>query len=191
MGLADKIVSLVNRVATGPEGARRVIAPLAALVFLGLVGLAVLMGLVADWALGLPPMLDRPLGLAAGLFLCLAGLGLVAWSLAHFAGARGTPVPFNPPPRLVTSGPYALARNPMLTGVFALMFGLGFLARSFSLTLFITPLFIAFNISELKSVEEPELELRLGQEYVDYKRRTPMFLPRLGWLFRKGRGSRP
>ncbi len=32
---------------------------------------------------------------------------------------------------------------------------------------------------ELKYIEEPELEKRLGQPYVAYKKRVPMFLPRL------------
>jgi protein-S-isoprenylcysteine O-methyltransferase Ste14 len=55
---------------------------------------------------------------------------LIGWSVAHFLKAKGTPVPFNPPPRLVDSGPYAYSRNPMLTGVFALLFGLGVLLAS-------------------------------------------------------------
>jgi len=41
------------------------------------------------------------------------------------------------------------------------------------------PLFVGFNVWELKRVEEPELARRLGDDYIDYRRRTPMFLPRL------------
>jgi protein-S-isoprenylcysteine O-methyltransferase Ste14 len=32
---------------------------------------------------------------------------------------------------------------------------------------------------ELKAVEERELEKRLGKDYVEYKKRVPMFIPRL------------
>ena len=93
--------------------------------------------------------------------------------------AKGTTVPLNPPPKVVTTGPYAYVRNPMLTGVFLLLFGLGLLARSIAVTFLLTPLFILLNVLEIRAVEEPELEKRLGEEYIEYKKRTPMFFPRL------------
>jgi protein-S-isoprenylcysteine O-methyltransferase Ste14 len=83
----------------------------------------------------------------------------------------------NPPPELVTSGPYAYVRNPMLAGVFALLFGFGIFLGSVSLLFVFTPLFILLNVWELKNIEEPELVKRLGEKYVEYRKRTPMFLP--------------
>jgi protein-S-isoprenylcysteine O-methyltransferase Ste14 len=91
---------------------------------------------------------------------------------------KGTPVPFNPPPEVVTTGPYRYTRNPMLTGVFLFLFGLGLYFDSFSLVVFFTPLFIAVNAWELTQIEEPELARRFGDEYTAYRRRTPMFIPR-------------
>ena len=91
----------------------------------------------------------------------------------------------NPPPQLVTTGPYAYTRNPMLTGVFALLFGFGVLFGSVSLLIVFTPLFIFINYWELKAIEEPELEKRLGEEYVEYRKKTPMFFPRLGRIFKR------
>ena len=67
----------------------------------------------------------------------------------------------------------------MLTGVFLLLFGLGFYFDSISLVFFFTPLFIAVNVWELNEIEEPELEKRFGDPYIDYRRRTPMFMPRV------------
>jgi protein-S-isoprenylcysteine O-methyltransferase Ste14 len=67
----------------------------------------------------------------------------------------------------------------MLTGVFILFFGLGILFRSISLVFIFTPLFVLLNVLELRAVEEPELEKRLGEEYLEYKKRVPMFIP---WL---------
>ena len=65
----------------------------------------------------------------------------------------------------------------MLTGVFLLLFGLGFSFNSFSLVLFFTPLYVLINVWELKNIEEPELIERLGDEYAEYRRNTPMFIP--------------
>jgi protein-S-isoprenylcysteine O-methyltransferase Ste14 len=65
----------------------------------------------------------------------------------------------------------------MLTGIFIQLFGLGILGNSLALIIIFTPLFIFINYWELKRVEEPELAKRLGQEYVDYKKRVPMFFP--------------
>jgi len=100
------------------------------------------------------------------------------WSILHFIKAKGTPVPFNPPPKLVSSGPYAYVRNPMLSGVFIFMFGLGALFRSISIVFIFTPLFVLLNYLELKAIEEPELENRLGEDYFKYKKRVPMFFPK-------------
>ena len=41
-------------------------------------------------------------------------------------------MPFNPPPKVVKTGPYRYARNPMLTGVFLFLFGVGFGVNSIS-----------------------------------------------------------
>ena len=67
----------------------------------------------------------------------------------------------------------------MLTGVFVFLFGLGLAVYSFSLVCFFTPLYILINVCELKAIEEPELIRRLGDEYLEYRKRTPMFLPRI------------
>ena len=49
----------------------------------------------------------------------------------------------------------------MLTGVFAILFGLGILWNSLFLMFVFTPLFVLMNVLELKLIEEPELEMRL------------------------------
>ena len=108
------------------------------------------------------------------------GVVLTAWSGLHFLKVKGTPVPFNPPQEIVETGPYRYARNPMLSGVFLVLFGLGIAFDSPSLVFFFTPLFIAANVWELKRIEEPELVKRFGEEYTTYRRQTPMFVPRVG-----------
>jgi len=63
----------------------------------------------------------------------------------------------------------------MLTGVFSLLFGFGVFFGSRFLLFVFTSLFIYINFWELKSIEEPELEKRLGVDYIKYRERTPMF----------------
>ena len=65
----------------------------------------------------------------------------------------------------------------MLAGVFLFLFGVGLCINSVSLVIFFTPLFVLVNVLELKEIEEPELMKRLGDEYIEYRRQTPMFIP--------------
>jgi protein-S-isoprenylcysteine O-methyltransferase Ste14 len=135
--------------------------------------------LYMDGAFGFPMLLSGPSGILIGIILIAVGLIIWAWCVVWFTKAKGTPVPFNPPRELVTAGPYAWSRNPMLTGVFIFMFGVGFLLHSVSMVFVWTPVFVVFNVLELKLVEEPELERRFGESYIAYKRRVPMFVPRV------------
>lgn len=75
----------------------------------------------------------------------------------------------------------------MLTGVFALLFAIGVLSGSVFLLFVFTPLFIALNYWELKWIEEPEFEERLGSAYVEYRANTPMFLPDLKRILKRER----
>lgn len=166
-------------VATGSERRRRLLTPVGLSIFTGLLLAVVFGSLLTDRALGLPRLLPGAPGLLVGVLLLAVGLPLWAWCIVLFRRARGTPVPFNPPRQLVVVGPYARVRNPMLTGVFASLFGVGFLLHSFSMVALWTPVFLVLNTIEVRRVEEPDLELRFGADYRDYRRRVPMFFPRL------------
>jgi protein-S-isoprenylcysteine O-methyltransferase Ste14 len=135
--------------------------------------------LVCDKLLHLPRFVPEGARLLLSLPLMAIGIAVTFWSVFYFLKARGTPVPFNPPPQLVETGPYRFSRNPMLTGVFIFLFGTGVWLNSISLVFFFTPLFIIFIVWEVKQIEEPELIKRLGSDYIEYRKRTPMFLPNL------------
>jgi protein-S-isoprenylcysteine O-methyltransferase Ste14 len=177
MSLTGKWIDLIYKVATGNRKVRLIIAPLVGILYWGLVCLFIFLSFLVDQILQLPKIFGYPWTLIIGSPVIIAGFILMVFSILHFLKIRGTPVPFSPPPKLVTDGPYRHARNPMLTGIFIQLFGLGILYNSLALILIFTPLFILINYWELKKVEEPELEKRLGQEYVDYKKRVPMFFP--------------
>jgi len=178
MTLKAKWIDFLYTVATGSSRVRNLFTPLGVLFF-GLILFVFIFGsLKLDRLLGITDIFPGWLNIIASLPCFSIAFVLIGWSVQHFLKVKGTPVPFNPPPRLVTSGPYAYTRNPMLTGVFSLLFGLGILLESVSLLFIFTPLFIYANYWELKAIEEPELVKRLGEEYVEYRKMTPMFFPR-------------
>jgi protein-S-isoprenylcysteine O-methyltransferase Ste14 len=177
LGLRDEWINLLHSVATGSRKIRIILTPLGALGFFALITLFVLVFSWIDDLLNLPKLLPQPYNVVLSIPFLAAGLFLVLWCLVHFRMAKGTPVPFNPPQRLVTSGPYQYTRNPMLTGVFSVLFAIGLLLNSIMASLVFTPLFIALNVIELKCIEEPELERRLGQPYTEYRQKVPMFFP--------------
>lgn len=179
MTLQTKFIDFVHRTATGSRKVRNVFTPIGAVFFCLFVCAFVYAGLKIDRLLGIERAVPASISIIFSIPIFVLAIFLVGWSAHHFLKAKGTPVPVNPPPKLVTTGPYAHTRNPMLTGVFALLFGLAVLFGSISLFFVFTPLFIAINYWELKRIEEPELEKRLGSDYTAYRARTPMFLPNI------------
>jgi protein-S-isoprenylcysteine O-methyltransferase Ste14 len=179
MTLKSTWIDFLYKSATGTKNIRTLLTPIGALFF-GLFTFSfVWVALEIDAGLDLPDITWTPWNLIIGSLLIMIGLWLTGWSVYYFLRTKGTPVPINPPPTLVDKGPYYYIRNPMLSGIFLLLFGLGFCLSSFSLIVIFTPLFIVINTLELKLIEEPELKKRLGSVYTDYKKRTPMFIP--GW----------
>jgi protein-S-isoprenylcysteine O-methyltransferase Ste14 len=185
MTLKTKWIEFLYNVATGSRKIRNFFTPIGAFFYGLLIFSFVVVALQVDRLIGMTHIFPKPLAVILAVPFFAIAFFLIGWSVLYFLRAKGTPVPFNPPPQLVTTGPYAYARNPMLTGVFALLFGLGALFSSISLLVVFTPLFILINVWELKVVEEPELEKRLGEDYFEYRKRTPMFFPGLGIRFKK------
>ena len=178
MTLKARWIDFLYNVATGSRRIRNLFTPLGALLFGLFIFGFIFVSLKIDRLLNITDIFPGWFNIILSLPVFSVALFLIGWSVQHFLKVKGTPVPFNPPPRLVTSGPYAYSRNPMLAGVFALLFGLGIFLESVSLLFIFTPLFIYANYWELKAIEEPELVKRLGEEYIEYRKMTPMFFPR-------------
>jgi protein-S-isoprenylcysteine O-methyltransferase Ste14 len=183
------LADFFHGIATGPKRRRELLTPVGLLVFGGTLVIVIVGGLATDRVLRLPALLPGVIRLAVGLPILAAGIILCGWCVARFWMARGTPVPMNPPEELVTSGPYALVRNPMLTGVFGALFGLGLVLDSIGIALIWTPAYVLLHWIELKRVEEPELERRFGDSYLAYKKQVPMFVPHLMRLRKRGMSS--
>jgi protein-S-isoprenylcysteine O-methyltransferase Ste14 len=177
MNIRERWVSLLHRAATGTKKTRTLLTPIGVLIFGLFTTLFVYVALLVDRALALPWPFAETVSWMVATPMISVGVAVTAWSAFHFLKVKETPVPFNPPPTLVESGPYRFTRNPMLSGVFLLLLGVGFAIQSLSLLLIFTPLFVLVNVWELKEIEEPELIRRLGKDYVAYHERTPMFIP--------------
>jgi protein-S-isoprenylcysteine O-methyltransferase Ste14 len=177
MTIKARWIEFFYKLATGTKRARTLLTPVGAVVFGLFTTIFVVAALAFDKWLAFPILVPWPASVYISIPMLAIGLLMTGWSIIHFLKAKGTPVPVNPPPRLVITGPYAYTRNPMLTGVFSLLFGIGLMVGSISLTFIFTPLFILVNIWELKAIEEPELVQRLGEEYIAYRNKTPMFIP--------------
>lgn len=64
----------------------------------------------------------------------------------------------------------------MTLGTVVAYFGVAILVGSYSALLAVV-LFFLMLLVYLKLIEEKELELRFGQEYLEYKKNTPFILP--------------
>jgi protein-S-isoprenylcysteine O-methyltransferase Ste14 len=133
------------------------------------------------WAhhrVSMPIGLGEPTGWCVGATIGVFGVALYLWTIVLFAKAQGTQVPVVPTQRLVTSGPYAVSRNPMLMSAVLMVCGGGVALDSWSFIaggLVIPTAYLLY----IKLVEERELEARFGEEYLSYKRSTPFIVPKL------------
>jgi protein-S-isoprenylcysteine O-methyltransferase Ste14 len=122
-----------------------------------------------------------PLDLVAitcGIAAFVAGLSLVIATIRHFATrGKGTLAPWDPPKHLVVAGIYRYVRNPMISGVLTILVGEATLMRSAGLAEWAV-IFFAINATYIPLFEEPQLERRFGDEYVEYKRNVPRWIPR-------------
>jgi protein-S-isoprenylcysteine O-methyltransferase Ste14 len=126
---------------------------------------------------GLESPLDYLLALT-GSALILSGLFLVVVTVRLFILiGQGTLAPWDPTRRLVVVGVYRYVRNPMISGVFCILLGETVLLGSTALLLW-TLFFVIVNLIYIPLIEEPGLIERFGDEYRDYVRHVPRWLPR-------------
>lgn len=113
-----------------------------------------------------------------GVAVFCGGLLLFAWCLALFARVgRGTLAPWDPTQRLVAVGPYQYLRNPMISGVLAMLAGLSIMFSSWVIALW-AAVFLILNHLYFRVLEEPGLERRFGESYRIYRANVPRWLPR-------------
>lgn len=176
MSIKEKAIDSIFNTATGNNTKRTMLTPLVGGMFVIVTSLFVIVPLMLDIMLHIPKLWSVPFNYIFSIPVISGGLIFMIWSNLYYIKYKGTPVPVNPPPKLITTGPFAFSRNPMHGGLFLIMFGLGIYFSSILSVFLFTPLYILIDVWFLKSIEEPELMKRLGNEYIEYRSKTPMFL---------------
>ena len=119
-----------------------------------------------------------------GMIFVLIGAVFMVWSNIDMVKiGRGCPTDgFNialgeRTKKLIVQGPYKYTRNPMLFGTFVFYVGLALLFNSYS-ALIVPIVFISYMVWHVKKFEEPRLYNDFKDEYVEYKKRTPLLFPK-------------
>jgi protein-S-isoprenylcysteine O-methyltransferase Ste14 len=114
----------------------------------------------------------------AGIALIVVGFRLWVETVRLFVEVgRGTLAPWDPTLKLVVRGPYRRVRNPMISA-------LGFVLLGEAAVLGSLPVLILFggfavaNATYIPLFEEPGLLRRFGDEYAEYRRTVPRWIPR-------------
>jgi protein-S-isoprenylcysteine O-methyltransferase Ste14 len=119
----------------------------------------------------------RPLGwivVAIGAAIALPCVWEFAWR------GLGTPAPFDPPRRLVVSGPYRWVRNPMYLGMGVALIGeaIVFPNLTVMILVMVALLFAIVTLFDM-GYEEPTLRRMFGTDYETYSRAVRRWIPRL------------
>lgn len=87
-------------------------------------------------------------------------------------------MPWDPTRNLITGSLYGHVRNPMILSLMIILVGEAILFVSYGITLWALLNLVINNVYFIFS-EEPGLSKRFGEEYVEYKRNVPRWIPRL------------
>jgi protein-S-isoprenylcysteine O-methyltransferase Ste14 len=90
---------------------------------------------------------------------------------------QGTPVPVDPPKKLVITGLYRYVRNPIYVGVMLIFLGHFLWFGYWALLAYAVLAFLGVHFF-IVLYEEPNLKKKFGAEYENYLKRTPRWIPR-------------
>lgn len=113
-----------------------------------------------------------------GLILAL-GIALFIMSINLFIKiGNGTLAPWNPTRKMIIHGLYRYVRNPMLIGVNLILLAESLILQSGNIFLWMI-FFVVINTIYFIKSEEPELVKKFGDEYIEYCKHVPRWIPRL------------
>lgn len=134
-----------------------------------------------DRYLGLPDIVASPYNYLVFIALLLIGGLMLVHSYSYLIlEGEGGPVPpwSSKTRRLVTNGPYTYVRHPSVIAKLIGVIGLAFAFNSWAFLLIVIPLLLCWSIGWNGLRQDGDLVEVFGDEYLEYKNRTPMLIPR-------------
>lgn len=135
---------------------------------------AIALALVVETFAPLPWIAAEPLAgilFAIGVLIMVAGLALDAQALRGMRKAGTTAMVTRASDHLVTSGAFALSRNPIYLGMTMLVLGAGLVfAMPWLLVAAVAAAFVTQKVTI--EAEEKHLALKFGKKYRDYSRKV-------------------
>ncbi len=110
------------------------------------------------------------------IFMNFGAVLAIICSLMMFINKYGSAIPFVKPTKLVNMGPYKLVRHPMMWALFFVLIGES-LAYSSLFTVGWLVIWARFSYIYIHNYEEPFLNRHFGQEYIDYTKKVPRWIP--------------
>lgn len=112
-----------------------------------------------------------------GMFFMWSGAAIAAWcSILMLLNKYGSINPMEKPTKLVTKGIFNIVRHPMMWSLFFVIFG-EVLSFSSPLTFLWLLIWVKFSIIYIDKYEEPYLVRVFGNEYKEYCRNVPRWIP--------------
>jgi len=142
-----------------------------------LISLSMLLSLAIAFLFAASGIASLPSGaFYLGIGFMIAGILLRQWSIAVLGRYFSRTVGVQEGQAVVDRGPYRLVRHPAYTGSLLTMVGLGFVLQSWGAVLVLIAFFgVAFGYRI--HVEEAVLTSKLGDEYVEYAKKTKRLIP--------------
>ncbi len=109
-----------------------------------------------------------------GVFFCLAGLSLLAWSLVSFGQSFRVGIDAEHPDKLITDGVFAFSRNPIYVAFGFILAGQFLVFSNWLLLVYMVAGVWLFHRQVLR--EEDFLKKHYGQEYLKYCSRVRRYL---------------
>lgn len=130
--------------------------------------------LVLAYGIGrvLPVMaVQSDLAKGLGIALVLGGIALTGWAFASFRAHATSVIPHQMPKSMITTGPFALSRNPIYLGDVMVLTG-AILWWGHWIALGVIPVFAAVVQRRFIAPEEERLKESFGAEFAEYAEKT-------------------
>ena len=123
-------------------------------------------------------LFPSPLWLAwGGVALAVLGLGFACWARVHLGRYWSSVVTLKAVNALIRSGPYAVTRHPIYTGLLAALIGTA-LVRDSAAAVAGLGLFVVGYAVKVRQEEQLLVE-HFGAAYLTYRAEVPALIPRL------------